>query len=181
MKQILLFFLSALSCLAQDIRTVGGHPVDLAPVRAWLMTHQGDRPMKHWKQVQITEFKGETATMPHVIITIDDGRMQEVLLKNIDAPVLAPLRELAEIDRQIAEVQPLANSQMASGGGSIVNQRMARMANNDIAAAQSRLSNLKQQRITAESKAKSAMQAKLLAMFVGTKYSGFEVWDCGRK
>jgi hypothetical protein len=54
---LLTFSASALAQEAQDLRIVNGRQVDLAPIHKWFTDHEGQRPMKHWQQIQIFEVK----------------------------------------------------------------------------------------------------------------------------
>src|SRR5438045_8265683 len=40
-----------------DVRMVKGIQVDLAPVHAWVSDRKGERPMEHWREIQMTEVK----------------------------------------------------------------------------------------------------------------------------
>lgn len=174
-----LLLLLAGNCLAGDVRVVSGRSVDLQPVHDWFANHQGERPMKHWKQVQVQEWKGDIA-WPHVVIMLEDGTQQEVLLKNCDAFVLNPIKELVALDQQIAEADAGVMTTGATGNNTVT-RRMAAQANANSDANKALAEQLRKNRAAVNQRAKAAKDVKLLAMFTGAKYGGYDVWDCGSR
>src|SRR4051794_24070750 len=71
-----------------DLRLVGTTTVDVGPVHTWLQTNQGDRPLKHWKQLHVFSVKGYISTMAQYVVKTEDGKFEELLVKNL--PVQVP-------------------------------------------------------------------------------------------
>src|SRR5204863_5808 len=70
-----------------DLRLVGTTTVDLGPVHAWLQKNQGERPLKHWKRLQVFNIKGTVSTMAQCVVKTEDGKFDEILVKNLPAQV----------------------------------------------------------------------------------------------
>jgi hypothetical protein len=49
-------------CAAVEMRTVGNAQVDLQPLVDWSVKKKGERPLKHWKLVQVLELKKPSAS-----------------------------------------------------------------------------------------------------------------------
>ncbi|HEV2350831.1 MAG TPA: hypothetical protein VG028_13400 [Terriglobia bacterium] len=143
-----------------DIRLVNGRRVDLGPVRAWLAKPAGERPMKHWKILQVVEIRKQVGTWDECAVTFEDGAQADVLLNHCDSIVRTPILNLSNIDARLGQVDEQRKELQAESSGPATR--------NALAARRS-------------ARGRAAQRIKLLAMFTGQKYEGLQVWDCGAK
>ncbi len=74
---VLLFLSSGAS--AADLRVVNGVTVNLDQVNEWLASdRKAERPMKHWKQVRITEAKDLVGSWQRYAIKTESGQKTEI-------------------------------------------------------------------------------------------------------
>lgn len=190
----------------RDLRVVNGMAVDLGPVHKWLLSRKGERPMKHWKQVQVLELNGDFAGYARCVGSIENGPKMEILvahlppgpakfltaMKQRHGQIVALRAQLAADRRTIAALgdryvyTPSQQVSITSGsrGGTTVDSEATRFADYQAA-----LRNREQhESMLAEFEAayrdllqQNAKQTTFLAMFTGKKYSNLDIWDCGRK
>lgn len=191
MKSLLIaVLLGAASALGQmkDLRTVNNLPVDLTPLDQWLLNPDGERPLKHWKEIQILNFEGRVAVWPKVHL-LADGKEMEVLLANADKAESF----LTSITNATARIhatrhwieQADSNLEHAEARAELINTTTtasayvpaewyatvddARRALQHMEAARDRLY-AQVPKVTTD-----------LAMFTGKTYGNLEVWDCGKR
>src|SRR3954471_3871513 len=69
--------------VTRDIRVVNGTSVDLTPVHEWFRTKEGDRPLKHWKQLQLFTVKDESAYGGIRCVLKTENGLMEAYVKNL--------------------------------------------------------------------------------------------------
>src|ERR1043165_211497 len=79
----------------KDLRLVGTTTVDVGPVHVWLQSQQGERPLKHWKQLQVFSIKGTMSTMVQCVVKTEEGKFEEILIKNLPPQVPEFMRAFA--------------------------------------------------------------------------------------
>ena len=95
-KSLKSLLLAALVCLpvfhhcgAAEMRTVGNTEVDLQPLIDWTAKKKGERPLKHWKLVQVLEQKRQSASP--VLLCDIEGLKSEIMLRNCPKELLSLL------------------------------------------------------------------------------------------
>src|SRR5262245_36847478 len=99
---VLAVLLSAHYCQSAELRSVNGREVDLQPLIDWAADKKGERPLKHWKLVQILENKGQTAYQ--VVLADIEGSQTQIALKNCPAGILQLLTQKQNLEAQLAPV-----------------------------------------------------------------------------
>lgn len=187
-KMKILFALVLLTCLsasAADVRIVNNARVDLQPIHDWLETKTGDRPMAHWKQIEIHDVIGG-GPWPVCKLTAD-GLSKTVYLKNVPpsaAQYWIKLHDLTAREKNLRD--KIANDTKRLRSADMVdadvdsdyyrNRETFRVnlqnSRDDLDALQSQLAQLhsQQKELTSD-----------FAMFTGQVYNKLEVWDCGLK
>jgi hypothetical protein len=188
----------------QDVRLVGGKEVDLASVHQWLAHPVGERPLKHWKRLQILEVKGNLAGYTRCVVKTEENVKTEFLMANLppgpaaylqsarqqSAAILA-LRAQVEADQKAIDGRldwylrnPPTWSSVTSGGTTVADTPRGRTqdyvsATRKLEEDQKnlRLLELKHQELLD----KGAAQTSVLAMFTGQSYARTQIWECGRK
>lgn len=192
-------FLVAWSAFAQeshDWRTVNGVAVDLGPVHQWLVDRQGERPLKHWKQLRLVEMKGTLAGWDNCQVKTESGADTELLLANLPADVKAffqslnrqhteivRLREVIVRDTQQIRLLEAKTPVAAYGDINYVNSVMSQRRQLETwkANVETAREQLGELQISYDLKVQQAGERlAVLAMFSGRKYSNLEVWDCGK-
>lgn len=186
MKLILVLMLAAGSLNAADIRVVNNVRVDLTPVHNWLDNHEGERPMKHWKQIKIKDFT-PGGPWPTCVFSVDGSGGKTAYLKNIPASAMQYLNQISYLQSQIKTLSEqiatdtkrlrTANAVQAQYGSEYDQNRdafSARLQNNkdDLDSLEEKFSELKAQEKELTSD---------FAMFTGQVYNNVEVWDCGMR
>jgi hypothetical protein len=197
----------AASAMAQeihDLRIVNGKQVDLAPIHKWLVGHEGQRPMKHWQQIQIVEVKSSVGTWDLCHIKNESGQSLDLYVDNMPPNIKQFLASFAEQERAIVVLRAqLARDKQVKEAAwnryvytdssfySVTSGSRGSSADTDT----TRLVDAKvmTQRIEAEEEqlaslegayersiAQSAQRLTTLAMFSGRKYGGLDIWDCGK-
>jgi hypothetical protein len=203
-----ILFSLAIGTLAQeihDLRTVNDRQVDLAPVHKWLADHKGERPLPHWKQIQILSVQMGVGSWEKCKIKTEAGATIELYVANVPPAIKQFLASFAEDSRSIAALQAQIaqdeqrrdalwnryvytdSSVVSVTGGSrvpVVDDETTR--HNQALAVDQRLRVERQQLAAMEASYESKVsgakdQITTLAMFSGRKYSNVEIWDCGRK
>jgi hypothetical protein len=173
-----------------DTVRVKNQTVDLAPVVEWMRTKEGDRPMAHWKVVQIESMVGRAWGGHRVMARLDEEPIREIVVQNIPISLAQRLEHdrfilnaMAEVETRIEEVE-LFNQQLnreldlaiRAGDFAYELNRTQRLANNQ-AIVQLRLTH---DRLAATLQMTEELEkARLLAYFTGQKVGEVEVWDCG--
>jgi hypothetical protein len=173
-----------------DTVRVKNQTVDVAPVVEWLRTREGDRPMPHWKAVQIESMVGRAWGGHRVMARLDNEPVREIVVQNIPSALAQRLEHdrfilnaMAEVENRIKEVE-LLNQQLnreldlaiRAGDFAYELNRTQRLANNQ-AIVQLRLTH---DRLAATLQMTEELeQARLLAYFTGQTVGEVEVWDCG--
>lgn len=165
-------------------------------ISAWLKNHQGERPLKHWKEIHVYEVKSEVGGWKKCLIGGETGD-QEVFLANIPAPVQEFLdtvksqadaieNEQAAIEQEQVRIRRArANAPIdatTDGSGFVKVQAYYRQLDID----DERLSERKDALVKLNATyrgtlTKAGDKTLTLAMFTGQKYGGLDVWDCGRR
>lgn len=187
MKKLLtlLFTISGLSiAFGADVRIVSNVRVDLQPVHDWYENRDGERPMKHWKQIAIVDF---TPSGPWPLCTLCGEVSKTVYLKNLPGPVIQYWSQVGNLKTRIGNLENqisddkkrlrIAQANYAEYGSEYDQSRdrfAANIRNNE-----DDLDRLKDQLSELQNKSRDAISE--FAMFTGQVYSGKEVWDCGLK
>jgi hypothetical protein len=161
-------------CYSAEMRTVNGKEVDLQPLIDWSANKKGERPLKHWKLVQILENKGQSAFQ---IVEADiEGAKTQIALKNCPAEILTLLAQKQAVEARLASVKQdyQAAAQEAAGTRKRnVKQQAKRTEASDTEAEKS----IKKELADVEQKIKQ--QKGVYAMNTGATYNGLPVWDTG--
>jgi outer membrane murein-binding lipoprotein Lpp len=187
MKALLLFrrkaFLLAATAIlfvpqvlqAASLRYVNGKEVDLQPLIDWAADKKGERPLKHWKLVQIVENKGQSAFQ--IVVANIEGAKTEIALKNCPAEILGLLAQKKDLEARLAAVKQdhQAAAQEAAGAHKRrdVKQQAKRTEASDVEEEKS----IKKELAEVEEKIKK--QKGVFAMATGSTYNGVPVWDTG--
>lgn len=183
------------SAAADDIRVVSGVSVNLTPVKKWLKSGKGERPLKHWQRLIVQELHGQGGGGDRCIVRNEDGEDREVIVANLPAGLKTIL---FTINQQAANITALrawiSNADKAakyadaitptgaSGRPEYVDAVMAERARvnlqvANVEEAKDRLSQLENDHEVLKAKRDAA--SEILAM-LSRKVGRFEVWDCGR-
>lgn len=190
-----------LTCLAlsagaeQDLRKVNGVTVDLAPLNTWLAHPEGERPLKHWKQVTV---QSVTPAFGHYFCMIEgDGVPGAIYLPRLPKDVLAHFQQ---VDRLQAEMTSLRQhlealrSDINHAQAAVADYNSRNLFNPDapyafvketaklsLQESQARLEEVSKEWVTL-----SGIKFKILAMFTGRTLpfpkapaKRAEVWDTG--
>jgi hypothetical protein len=171
---VALLFVAANCSISAELRTVNGKEVNLQPLIDWSAHKKGDRPLKHWKLVQILESKGEMA-YPVVMADIE-GTKTQIALKNCPSSILQLLGQKQALEAQLASVkqdhqaaaQQVANSRK---------RKDVKQAKQTEASDSEMEKNIKKQMSDVEEKIKQ--QKAVYAMNTGGTFNGLPVWDTG--
>jgi hypothetical protein len=170
---------------------VRNKPVDLTPVVKWLGRKEGERPMPHWKVIEIESLRGK-GWGGYLASAKVDGKEHPgtMVIQNIPATLLqliaaddAALKAMTDIEARI-EVIERQNLELERQKELTVREysntyeiTLAQLRANEQAIAELRVAHMQQMetlRYTSEAK-----KSKLLAHFTGQKFGEHEVWDCG--
>jgi hypothetical protein len=160
---------------AAEIRKVGDTEVDLQPLVDWSTKKKGERPLKHWKLVQILEFKRQSS-YPVFLCDIE-GLKTEIMLKNCPGELLTLSGQKAKLQQELDSArgeQQAANQNLANAATKKqvkLAKRAANAAQRDEKVVRKELDDLNQK----------IKQHKVLAMSTGASLGGVPVWDTGLK
>ena len=162
----------------------------------WLTNQVGERPLKHWKAINVFEIKGDMSVWKKCTIGGENGE-QDILLANIPPSVQEFLntikdradaieKEEASIEQEEARINKAKAAETADNTSD--NSALVKIQgfNRQLISDEDRLIERQQ----ALAKAKEDYRATLtqagdktlaLAMFTGSKYNGLEIWDCGKR
>jgi hypothetical protein len=195
---------TALAQEVKDVRVVNNVTVDLSQVHQWLATHEGQRPLPHWKQIRVTEVKSNMGGWDCCVVKMENGAKAEMLIANLPATVKAFFQSVEQQHAQIIRLRAAieadkrlrttmwsrymkTDSSVASvTGGSrvpVVDNEQSRY--NDAIAVSNRLAAEQDQLVVLEAAfdktvAEAGERLTVLAMFSGREYAKMQVWDCGR-
>ncbi len=160
--------------LGAEIRNVGGADVDIQPAIDWAVKKKGDRPLKHWKQVQVLERKGQSA-YPVLLCDIE-GLKTEIALKHCPRGILDLLDQKATLEAEMKAARD--NEEAASRAvGNATRKREVRQAKRSQTAAKDTEKSLSKQLVSLDQKVKR--EQKIFAMFTGATFDGVPLWDTG--
>lgn len=171
---VAILMLGVSCCISAELRMVNGKEVDLQPLIDWAAHKKGERPLKHWKLVQILESKGQTA-YPIVVADIE-GMKTQIALKNCPTGVLELLaqKQTLEAQRSSARQDQQAAAQDAANTRK---RKEVKQAKRSEAAAAEMEKNAKKDLAELEKKIKQ--QKGVYAMNTGATFNGLAVWDTG--
>jgi hypothetical protein len=178
MKSRKVFLLALLfvgvNCPAADLRTVNGKEVDLQPLIDWSAHKKGERPLKHWKLVQILENKGQTGFQ---VVTADiEGAKTQIALKNCPAGILQLLTQKQALESQLAGARQ-EHQAAAQDAANTRKRKEVKQAKRSEAAAADLEKNTKKELAELEQKIKQ--QKGVYAMNTGATFNSLPVWDTG--
>ena len=163
-------------CLAAEIRTVGNVEVDLQPLIDWTAKKKGERPLKHWKLVQILEQKKQSAA-PELLCEIE-GLKMSIILKNGPGEILNLLHQKDALGTKLAAARKV-EATTAENLANAKTKRQKRLAtqNHKVATDSEKAIN----KDLAVLEKKINQQPKIFAMFTGATFDSLPVWDTGLK
>jgi hypothetical protein len=171
---IALVFVGVTCCPAAELRTVNGKEVDLQPLIDWSAHKKGERPLKHWKLLQILENKGETGFQ---VVTADiEGTKTQIALKNAPAGILQMLTQKQTLESQLAAARQ-EHQAAAQDAANTRKRKEVKQAKRSEAAAADLEKNAKKELAELEQKIKQ--QKGVYAMNTGATFNGLPVWDTG--
>ena len=163
---------------------VGNATVDLAPVNKWLKSPSGERPLKHWKKITISEIQEQAGGSWRCTATIEGGGKMTIYVNNLPEKIRTYVQSVSDLDAKIKNLEgQVAEEKTNAPTGHIrVKGRVARQAvdaqKQKTGADQTELSSLRNQ--YQEMTAKASEKAETLAMFTGRNYGSSQIWDCGK-
>src|SRR5215510_4766030 len=169
-----LLFVGLNCCPAAELRTVNGKEVDLQPLIDWSAHKKGERPLKHWKLVQILENKGEIG-FPVVMADIE-GTKTQIALKNCPAGILQLLTQKQTLESQLAAARQ-EHQAAAQDAANNRKRKEVKQAKRSEAAAADTEKNTKKELDELEQKIKQ--QKGVYAMNTGATFTSLPVWDTG--
>jgi len=174
MQLVALLFSVANCCISGEMRTVNGKEVDLQPLIDWAGHKKGERPLKHWKLVQILENKGQTAYQ--VVMADVEGMKAQIALKNCPSGVLQLLSQKQALEAQLASVKQ-DHQTAADEAANTRKRKEAKQAKRSEASDAEAEKNIRKEIFDLEEKIKQ--QKGVYAMNTGATFNGMPVWDTG--
>lgn len=192
------FFLSPLSpaALAQevrDVRKVNSVNVDLSPVHQWFRDREGDRPMKHWKRIEVTEVKEPLGSWQKCVVKNEAGDRLELLIQNLPPSIPKHFSDLKQLKSQVdwlrtslvkssavVAVADVTAPTGATGTRDYVEAAMAERYRVELAKLSLEQRRARLVSLTESLNELAAKPQTELAMFTGRKYASLEIWDCGQ-
>jgi hypothetical protein len=169
-----ILFIATNCCTSAELRTVNGKEVDLQPLIDWSAHKKGERPLKHWKLVQILESKGEMA-YPVVMADIE-GTKTQIALKNCPSGILQLFTQKQTLESQLAAAAQ-EHQAAAQEAANTRKRKEVKQAKRSEAAAVDTEKNIKKELAELEQKIKQ--QKGVYAMNSGATFNGLPVWDTG--
>lgn len=169
-----LLFIGASPCISSETRTVNGKEVDLQPLIDWSAHKRGERPLKHWKLVQILENKGQTA-YPVVLADIE-GTKTQIALKNCPGDILQLLARKQALEAQLSSARQ-EHETAAQEAANTRKRKEVKQAKRSESAAVVDEKNIKKE--IGELDQKIKQQKGVYAMNTGVTFNGLQVWDTG--
>jgi hypothetical protein len=171
---VVLLFVGLSCCTSAELRTVNGKEVDLQPLIDWSARKKGERPLKHWKLVQILENKGQTGFQ--VVMADIEGTKTQIALKNCPAGILQLLTQKQTLESQLAAARQ-EHQAAAQDAANTRKRKEVKQAKRSEAAAADLEKNTKKELGELEQKIKQ--QKGVYAMNTGATFNGLPVWDTG--
>jgi hypothetical protein len=183
-------FLVAWGLNAQTVQ-VRNKTVDLSPVVRWLEKKEGERPMPHWKVIEIEKVLAKEWGGYRVLAKVEGTQRQDpIVIQNIPATVLrsiaaddATLKAMAEIEMQMLALERQnreleeQKERTVRDWGNVYELTVAQLKANEEALGRLQVEYAqREQTLVSTSEAK---KSKFLAFFTGQKAGSHEVWDCG--
>jgi len=169
-----LLFVGVDFCISAELRSVNGKEVDLQPLIDWSAHKKGERPLKHWKLVQILESKGEMG-YPTVIADIEGAKTQ-IALKNCPSGIIQLLIQKQTLESQLAATRH-EHQAAAQDAANTRKRKDVKQAKRSEAAAADAEKNIKKELADVEQKIKE--QKAVYAMNTGATFNSLPVWDTG--
>ena len=193
----------------QDIRTVNGKEVDLAPLHQWYAKKVGERPLKHWKRVVIKEVQDYSRNWLECLCETEAGETRMLIadlpreissrftaFRSLYATVKAETERLDKIASDIS--QEYANYRRAetvtptSAGGDpayvdsvMAERKRINLWGIDIEDRKGRLekdlAKLKTQHRELDALRSQTKSVAVFAMFTGNIFTGKPQWATGMK
>jgi chromosome segregation ATPase len=169
-----LLFVGVNCCPAAEVRTVNGKEVDLQPLIDWSAHKKGERPLKHWKLVQILENKGQTGFQ---VVTADiEGARTQIALKNCPGGILQLLTQKQALESQLAGARQEHQAAAQDAANTRKRKEVKQAKRSEAAAAELEKNTTKE---LAELEQKIKEQKGVYAMNTGATFNGLPVWDTG--
>jgi chromosome segregation ATPase len=157
-----------------DMRIVNGKEVDLQPLIDWATHKKGERPLKHWKLIQIAENKSQTAYQ--IVVADIEGAQTQIALKNCPSGVLQLLSQKQALEAQLASVRQ-DHQAAAQDAANTHKRKEVKQAKRNEASDAEMEKNIKKELADLEEKIKQ--QKGVYAMNTGATFNGLPVWDTG--
>jgi len=171
---VALLFVEAGRCISGEMRTVNGKEVDLQPLIDWAAQKKGERPMKHWKLVQIVENKGQTAYQ--IVMADIEGARTQIALKNCPGAVLQLLSQKQTLEAQLASLKQDHHAATQEAANTRKRKEVKQAKRTEASDAEME-KNIKKELADLEEKIKH--ENGVYAMNTGTTFNGLAVWDTG--
>ena len=161
-------------CESAELRHVNGKEVDLQPLIDWAAQKKGERPLKHWKLVQILENKGQTAYQ--LVLADIEGTQTQIALKNCPAGILQLLAQKQTLEGQLASVKQdhQAAAQQVANSHKRKDVKQAKQTESTDSETEKKVKT-----DLAELDQKIKQQKGVYAMNTGATFNGLPVWDTG--
>jgi chromosome segregation ATPase len=157
-----------------ELRSVNGKEVDLQPLIDWAGNKKGERPLKHWKLVQVLENKGQTGYQ--IVLADIEGTETQIALKNCPSGILQLLTQKQALKAQLASLKQdhqAAAQQVANSH----KRKDVKQAKQTEASDSEMEKNIKKELSDLEQKIKQ--EKAVYAMNTGATFGGLPVWDTG--
>jgi hypothetical protein len=171
---VAILFVGANCCTSAELRTVNGKEIDLQPLIDWSAHKKGERPLKHWKLLQILESKREMA-YPVVIADIE-GAKSQIALKNCPSGILQLFTQKQTLESELAAARQ-EHQAAAQEAANTRKRKEVKQAKRSEAAVADSEKNIKKELAEVEQKIKQ--QKAVYAMNTGATFNGLPVWDTG--
>ncbi len=189
---IILLLVSALPALSQVV-TVNDKPVDLTPLTNWLAHPAGERPLKHWKLIQICSIGDSPescADQPCCAVKDEEGTQFKVLL--LHPPQPDKVTKIISLQDQIAKDEQREKSATDELAAS---KELRIKLDNGATGTISDGSKERWERLMLSLNKEREQLRKLLADYLGssttndtlamftgkTSPGGLPIWDCGKR
>jgi hypothetical protein len=179
---------------AQTVR-VRNQPVDLSAVLQWLQSQEGERPMPHWRVIQIEMLLG-AAWGGHRVAAAIEGDRRQIVIQSIPRELVAAFereratvdamarieQEIERLDRLNRDIDRLLQQSVRDLSATYEVSQAQRLANEhairDLEISHTQLA--REHRVTA-----ALQDLRVLAYFTGQTISAglhlgeLQIWDCG--
>jgi hypothetical protein len=184
--------------IREDVRVVNGIKVDLIQVHNWLQHRKGERPLKHWQQIQVFQIKEKLAgSWDRCVVKTEAGDFTEIWIANLPPEVkkyferrlelesnITALRSQVEREERLARENNAITPHYMEGPAGYVDRALEQRAEVNLALERVRQKKEALFKLETEFDAlrnSGAEITKELAMFTGRRQANLEVWDCGWK